>query len=100
MRTAFRERMILLKDESGITWRTIEERTGLPYSTLQSYMVRDVDPRAYSLIRISRVFGVSVDWLLGLTEERKIHEGRILPETDVGSGEAEARGDGEANRGA
>ena len=89
MRTAFRERMILLKDEYGITWRTIEERTGLPYSTLQSYMVRDVDPRAYSLIRISRVFGVSVDWLLGLTEEREINEGRILPETDVGNGEAE-----------
>ena len=92
MRTAFRERMILLKDESGITWRTIEERTGLPYSTLQSYMVRDVDPRAYSLIRISRVFGVSVDWLLGLTEEREISEGRILPETDVGNGEAEDQG--------
>ena len=89
MRTAFRERMILLKDESGITWRTIEERTGLPYSTLQSYMVRDVDPRAYSLIRISRVFGVSVDWLLGLTEEREIHEGRILPEEDVGTGRSE-----------
>jgi transcriptional regulator with XRE-family HTH domain len=89
MRTAFRERMILLKDESGITWRTIEERTGLPYSTLQSYMVRDVDPRAYSLIRISRVFGVSVDWLLGLTEEREIHEGRILSEEDDRTGRSE-----------
>ena len=89
MRTAFRERMILLKDESGITWRTIEERTGLPYSTLQSYMVRDVDPRAYSLIRISRTFGVSVDWLLGLTEERTIHEGRILPEEDDRTGRSE-----------
>ena len=89
MRTAFRERMILLKDESGITWRTIEERTGLPYSTLQSYMVRDVDPRAYSLIRISRVFGVSVDWLLGLTEERTIHEGRILSEEDDRTGRSE-----------
>ena len=89
MRTAFRERMILLKDESGITWRTIEERTGLPYSTLQSYMVRDVDPRAYSLIRISMAFGVSVDWLLGLTEEREIHEGRILPEEDDRTGRGE-----------
>ena len=89
MRTAFRERMILLKDESGITWRTIEERTGLPYSTLQSYMVRDVDPRAYSLIRISRTFGVSVDWLLGLSEERTIHEGRILPEEDDRTGRSE-----------
>ena len=89
MRTAFRERMILLKDESGITWRTMEERTGLPYSTLQSYMVRDVDPRAYSLIRISRTFGVSVDWLLGLTEERTIHEGRILPEEDDRTGRSE-----------
>ena len=92
MRTAFRERMILLKDESGITWRTIEERTGLPYSTLQSYMVRDVDPRAYSLIRISRVFGVSVDWLLGLTEERTIHEGRILSEEDDRTGRSEDQG--------
>ena len=92
MRTAFRERMILLKDEFGITWRTIEERTGLPYSTLQSYMVRDVDPRAYSLIRISRTFGVSVDWLLGLTEERTIHEGRILPEEDDRTGRSEDQG--------
>ena len=81
--------MILLKDESGITWRTIEERTGIPYSTLQSYMVRDVDPRAYSLIRISRVFGVSVDWLLGLTEEREINERRILPEEDDRTGRSE-----------
>ena len=89
MRTAFRERMILLKDESGITWRTIEERTGLPYSTLQSYMVRDVDPRAYSLIRISMAFGVSVDWLLGLTEERTINEGRILPEEDARTGRSQ-----------
>lgn len=89
MRTAFRERMILLKDESGITWRTIEERTGLPYSTLQSYMVRDVDPRAYSLIRIAMAFGVSVDWLLGLSEERTIHEGRILPEEDDRTGRGE-----------
>jgi transcriptional regulator with XRE-family HTH domain len=92
MRTAFRERMILLKDESGITWRTIEERTGLPYSTLQSYMVRDVDPRAYSLIRIARVFGVSIDWLLGLTEEREINERRILPEEDDRTGRSEDQG--------
>ena len=81
--------MILLQDESGITWRTLEERTGLPYSTLQSYMVRDVDPRAFSLIRISRVFGVSVDWLLGLTEEREINERRILPEEDDRTGRGE-----------
>lgn len=85
----FRERMLMLKDERRVTWRVIEEQTGIPYSTLQTYMVRDVDPRAYSLIRISKVFGVSVDWLLGLTDERTINEGRILPEEDDRTGRSE-----------
>ena len=80
MTTAFRERMILLKDEHGLTWRSIEKQTGIPYSTLQTYIVRDVDPRAYSLIALSKAFGVSVDWLLGLTDERTINEGRISQE--------------------
>lgn len=89
MNDIFNERMMQLKKESGLSYKKIEALTGIPYTTLYSYTKREVDARAYSLIALAKAFGVSVDWLLGLTEERTINEGRILPEEDDRTGRSE-----------
>ena len=66
----FRRRLLLLKNDMDWTYQDMADLSGLPVSTIKSYVFRDREPGIYSLAKMSRGFGVTADWLIGLAEER------------------------------
>lgn len=66
----FKSRLLLLKREHHWSYPDMAKLSGLPLSTIKAYISNDREPMAYSLAMMGKGFGVSVDWLLGLTEER------------------------------
>ena len=66
----FRSRLLLLKRNNNWTYQDMADLSGLPISTIKSYVFNDREPGIYSLAKMSRGFGVTADWLIGLKEER------------------------------
>ena len=67
----FRERIRLLRKESGLTKKDFAAFTGIAYITLYNYERKDIVPGADMLFRIAVKTGCSVDWLIGLKEEEE-----------------------------
>ena len=67
----FRERIRLLRKESGMTKKDFAAFTGIAYITLYNYERREMVPGVDMLFRIARKTGCSVDWLIGLKEEEE-----------------------------
>lgn len=67
----FRERIRLLRKESGMTKKDFAAFTGIAYITLYNYERKDMVPGADMLFRIAAGTGCSVDWLIGLKEEEE-----------------------------
>ena len=67
----FRERIRLLRKESGMTKKDFAAFTGIAYITLYNYEREKTVPGADMLFRIASATGCSVDWLIGLKEEEK-----------------------------
>ena len=65
----FRERIRLLRKESGMTKKDFAAFTGTGHMTIYEYERKDKMPRVDMLFRIARKTGCSVDWLIGLKEE-------------------------------
>ena len=65
----FRERIRLLRKESGMTKKDFAAFTGIAYITLYNYERREMVPGVDMLFRIAVKTGCSVDWLIGLKEE-------------------------------
>lgn len=70
-REIFRERIRLLRKESGMTKKDFAAFTGIAYITLYNYERKDIVPGADMLFRIAVKTGCSVDWLIGLKEEEE-----------------------------
>lgn len=64
----FKDRIRLLRRESGLTQREIAEQIGVTYRTYQNYEAGASVPQAAVLAKLSRLFGVSMD-MLGTGEE-------------------------------
>lgn len=77
-REIFRERIRLLRKESGMTKKDFAAFTGIAYITLYNYERKDIVPGADMLFRIAVKTGCSVDWLIGLKEEEENAEGNDL----------------------
>lgn len=72
-----------LRQSRGITQAQLAERLGIS-RTAVSYREQSVKPPPSGiLIDLSRIFHVSVDYLLGLEEKRRTIEVSDLPERDV-----------------
>lgn len=67
----FRERIRLLRKESGMTKKDFAAFTGIAYITLYNYERREMVPGVDMLFRIAVKTGCSVDWLIGLKEEKE-----------------------------
>ena len=74
----FRERIRLLRKESGMTKKDFAAFTGIAYITLYNYERKDMVPGVDMLFRIAVKTGCSVDWLIGLKEEEENAEGNDL----------------------
>jgi SOS-response transcriptional repressor LexA len=69
-------RLAFLKTRDGKkSERELARQMGLPQATLNKYMVGKNEPGLDRLIQIARGAGVSVDWLVGLTDaESEAHD--------------------------
>ena len=58
--------------EHGLTLKELAEQTGLSSSALGSYEADDTkDISHYALIKLAKFYGVTADYLLGLTETKR-----------------------------
>lgn len=61
-----------LRIENKLTQKQIASRIGLAISAISSYESGARYPSYETLIKLSRIFHVSTDYLLGLTEKKSI----------------------------
>lgn len=71
MALTIQERLKDLRVERGLTLEQLAEQTGLSKSALGSYEADDFkDISHYALIKLAKYYGVTADYLLGLTETK------------------------------
>ena len=72
MSLTIQERIKDLRVERKLTLKELEEQTGLSSSALGSYEADETkDISHYALIRLAKFYGVTTDYLLGLTETKR-----------------------------
>ena len=65
----FRERLISLREESGITQQMLAFDLGISRTTYAHYEQGSHEPPIENLVKLSKIYDVTVDYLLGLTDE-------------------------------
>ena len=71
MELSIQERLKDLRVECGLTLEQLAEQTHLSKSALGSYEADDFkDISHYALIKLAKFYGVTADYLLGLTETK------------------------------
>lgn len=71
MELSIQERLKDLRVERGLTLEQLAEETKLSKSALGSYEADDLkDISHYALIKLAKFYGVTADYLLGLTETK------------------------------
>ena len=69
----FSERLKLLRNENRYTQSAMAEIFGLKLRGYQGYEYGKTYPTVPGLIQIAKFFDVSTDYLLGLTDQRKVN---------------------------
>lgn len=84
----FRERLTEVIAASGLSRAAFAARAGLDRSTLSQLLSPSNDrlPRAETIAAIARREQVSVDWLLGLSQEGQLGAGVLTPVLEIESG--------------
>lgn len=67
----FDDRLVILREELNLSKREAAEKLNLPYTTYSNYENNEREPNSEMLIKISKFYNVSTDFLLGLTPIRK-----------------------------
>ena len=71
MELSIQERLKDLRVERGLTLEQLAEQTKISKSALGSYEADDFkDISHYALIKLAKFYGVTADYLLGLTETK------------------------------
>lgn len=67
------ERIRDLRQEKKLTLEQLSEQTGLSKSALGSYESNDTkDISHYAIIRLAKFYGVTTDYLLGISEQKTV----------------------------
>ena len=65
----FGETLINIREKHKMSRKELAERLEIPYTTLRNYETNQREPGHEFLIKLSRIFSVSIDYLLGLPEK-------------------------------
>lgn len=68
-RKDFRSRFFEIMKKKGLRVIDVQKKTGLSGSIIGNYRDGRTIPNAYSVMLICKAFGVSADWLLGLSDK-------------------------------
>lgn len=75
-RESFPSRLKKAREKTGFTQRDIEVETGIKQSTLASYEVGRTEPDIETIGILAEFYGVSTDWLIGLSREKNSNENK------------------------
>lgn len=62
----FGERLNTLRENAGMTYKSLSDRAGISKATLWYYISGKVEPTAYVIYRLAKALDVSGDEILGL----------------------------------
>lgn len=62
------ERLVAIREKNGYTRKRLAEELGRPYRTLTNYEMGEREPGHTYIIEIAKKFGVTTDYILGLTD--------------------------------
>lgn len=70
------ERILALRREHGVLQLEIAAAIGVSLRTYQRFEYGDREPTASSIVALAKFYGVSTDYLLGVSDERgeDLHE--------------------------
>lgn len=68
--TKLAERLDALRKERNLTQMLAAEGMGIPFSTYRRYEKKEREPDASVLVQMADFYGVSLDYLVGRSEER------------------------------
>lgn len=77
-----KNRLKELRKERGFTRKSFAQHLGIPFSTLRNYELSINEPREEFWISISQYFDVSLDYLLGISNERASHNTNVSTEDE------------------
>lgn len=96
--SSFNERFNQLMVENHLSVKECAVFVDLPWQTVYSYCQRDIDARAYNLIKIAEAFNVTTDWLLGVSDIReRFYDRRVVSEEETGRDEETDGADDDAD---
>lgn len=70
----FLERLEELRREKGIMRNQLLRELGLGKNAFLNWKTQNTLPNGTTLVKIADYFDVSIDWLVGRSEERRLHE--------------------------
>ncbi len=77
------ERIRDLRQEKKLTLEQLSEQTGLSKSALGSYESNDTkDISHYAIIKLAKFYGVTTDYLLGISEQKTVGGTSMYPDSD------------------
>jgi transcriptional regulator with XRE-family HTH domain len=76
------DRLKALRQKSNLTQKELGEKIGLTNKTISNYEKGDRQPNNEALLELARLFGVSVSYLLGETDNQKLLDNTIVILTD------------------
>lgn len=70
--TKLSEILLLLRNEQGLTQEQAAEGQGITYRSYRRYESGEREPTASVLVQIADFYGVSLDYLVGRSEQREV----------------------------
>ena len=68
--TKLPERLLTLRKSQALTQEIAAEKIGIKYRSYRRYESGEREPDASALVQIADYYGVTIDYLLGRTDER------------------------------
>ncbi|MCD8126578.1 MAG: helix-turn-helix domain-containing protein [Clostridiales bacterium] len=75
-------RIVLARERANLSQRDLAAKMGISASTLNGYEKGKHDPKSPGLIQIAQICGVTVDYLLGLTDNPEGNFEVTISDTD------------------
>lgn len=66
----FSERLKLLRQESGLQQSEVADSLGIKPGTYSTYETGRCEPNGMMLVALSKLYGVSVDYILGIDDKK------------------------------
>lgn len=75
-------RIRALREDRDLRQIDVAKATGIDQQTLSNYETGKTNPDSFAIIKLAEFFGVTCDYLLGVTERNLLNSDEVLKEID------------------